>query len=168
MDMPTPLLDFLEGRAKSALPFLRAGVKQGQSATQIIANLAPLNLTFRRQAMLDVIAALQGKITPERKGGIEPPLTRLLGVNTPIPQDLHNPAVVNLNSNYQYVVNFAQEGVVTSDYLTVSSAVPLSIANIKLLGSLIANTGYLADVEAPQVSPTDVGVIEANVSPTAP
>jgi hypothetical protein len=159
--MAVPLLDFLTGRAKAALPFLVASAEKGRTAAQAIAELAPLNLTFRRQAMLDVYAALTSAPTPTR-------IERLIGPDVPIPQNLHTTSPAPLGTNYQYVVSFESLVTENPDYLTVVSDVPLSIADIRELGAELANDELYKDLDLGFVEASDVTVSRALVDNRVP
>lgn len=159
--MATPLLDFLVGRAKEALPYLRGAAKQGLSAAAAIELLRPLNLTFRRQSMLDVYAALTNRIDPERTA-------RFVGQTIPIPLELHNVSPVNLSTNYQYVVGATDETGEPIGYVTVVSNVALAPVQIRTrAGLLFASEGELY-LEEGSLPVTAVSIEEANVSPSAP
>lgn len=127
MIVAQPLLDFLTGSARAALPFLRSQVLQGISANQIISNLKDYGLSFQRQRVLDVIAALRGYADL-------PKYLRLVGGNTPLPYEAHVINIASQQANYNYVLKNenAPEGI--PEYITVSSVVPLSVNNILALG----------------------------------
>ena len=159
MSMAQPLLDFLTGRARTALPFLRAGVAQGLSSSAIIAALQGQGLSFARQRMLDVIAALQGRADINR-------YIRLAGETTPLPPEAHTVSVTNLRTNYQYVVR--AENPVTEDeyYVTVVSAVPLSVVQIRALAdSAFLGTGD-SSIDREEYDRSIVTIEEANVDPS--
>lgn len=160
MIMATPLLEFLEGRAKEALPYLRAAAAKGLTPTEAIKELTPLGLTFRRQAMLDVYAALQNRIDPERTA-------RLVGQGVPIPQELHNVSPVDLGSNYQYVVGAYDVSGEPLGYVTVSSNIPLSAERIRLKAGILFATGAEVYLEDPNIPIAAIAIGEANVSPGA-
>jgi hypothetical protein len=158
--MAQPLLDFLVGRAKAALPFLRKAAKEGLTATAAIESLKALNLTFQRQRMLDVYAALQSRADVNQ-------YIRLVGENTVLPEEAHHPAETNLNSNYQYVVGGVNAAGEDLGFATITSAVPLAAIEIRALGTgLLASGSYLEDVVT-DLEVAYVTIEEANVSPTA-
>jgi hypothetical protein len=159
--MAVPTLEFLTGRAKAALPFLVGAAERGLTPSQAIAELAPLNLTFRRQAMLDVYATLTSAPSPTR-------IERLIGANAPIPQNLHTTSPAPLGSNYQYQVSFGSLVTANPDYLTVTSDVPLSLAQIRELGAELGTKGGPSDVELGVISPDDVTVTKAYVDNRVP
>lgn len=159
--MNTPLLDFLEGRAKEALPFLRGAAARGLTPSQAIAELKPLNLTFQRQRMLDVYAALQNRIDPER-------IARLVGEDIPLPQELHNVSPVELGSNYQYVVGAFDDTGEPLGFVTVSSAVPLAPTAIRALAGGVFASDKELYLDEPQIPIAAIAIGEANVSPGAP
>lgn len=111
-----------------ALPFLRGFAERGLSATQALEQLKPMGLTFNRQRMLDVYAALQNKIDPERSA-------RLVGQDVPIPQELHNLAVNRQTHNYQYEVGAFDETGQPLGYVTVGSTIPLAASEIRTRAS---------------------------------
>lgn len=159
--MAQPLLDFITGRARLALPYLRAAAKQGLSAAKAIDLLRPFNLTFNRQRMLDVYGVLLNRIDPSR-------VERLVGSATPFPVDLHTPAPTNINSNFQYVVSTLDLTSQEDEYLTVSSSVPLAADEIREMGALLfANGQYFENEQAP-VRAGEVAIIEANVGQNVP
>lgn len=169
--MAEPLLDFLAGRAKAALPFLRGAVAQGLNINQIINALQASGIgTFRRQSMLDIIAALQNRFDPTN-----PKLTRiarfmrLVPETTVLPPEAHTVNVVTAQgSNYEYVVRLQSEENPVPRYITVVSEIPLSAANVYAV-SETTFYGYAAVDQTPlTIDPGDQTIIEANVSPTAP
>ena len=122
--MAQPLLDFIVGRARAALPFLRGLVAQALNPTAIVNRLQEQGLSFRRQAMFDLIAALQNRAGVAQYLRITPP-------NTPLPTEAHALSVVNLRSNYQYVVEAVNPISGAQSYITVSSEIPLSQVQIQ-------------------------------------
>lgn len=156
--MAQPLLDFLTGRARTALPFLRAGVNQGLSPTEIIASLQAQGIpTARRQTMLDIIAVLQGNAATRRT-------VRLLPPNEPIPAALHVTAVTNIKSLYQYTVRVTHPDLLTPQFLTVSSDVPLSRNNILADAQTMFTNGKYTQIEEDSYDLLDLQVFEARSS----
>ena len=158
MIVAQPLLDFLTGRAKSALPFLRASAARGESSAQAIANLKGLDLTFNRQRMLDVYGALLNRTSPDR-------WFRLVGETTPLPVEAHTVAVTNLSNNFQYLLH--AENTVTGDdyYVTVGSEFPLSKVQILALGDSTFTAPTRSGVTTEDYSQSVVTVLELNQSP---
>lgn len=159
--MAQPLLDFLVGRAKEALPYLSGAARQGLTAAAAIDLLKPLNLTFNRQRMLDVYAALQNRKDPERSA-------RLVGENVPIPQELHRESPADLSTNYQYVVGAYDENGDNLGHVTVVSSVPLAAAAIRenALDIFRSDTALYLSVKNAAIN--SVSIVEANVSVSAP
>lgn len=161
--MSVPLLDFLTGRAKQALPFLEGFAQKGFTPAQALEALKGLAPTFNRQSMLDVYAALQSRLTPER-------VLRLAGRTAPIPISLHNPSPADLGSNYQYRVGAFDETGEPIGYVTVSSNIPLAAVQIEATaGLLFGSQGelYLEEGSLP-VSAIAIENIYRNTSTTAP
>ena len=121
--MAQPLLDFLTGRARAALPFLRAAAAQGLSGAVAIELVRQFAQTFQRQQMLDIYAVLQNRADPER-------IARLVGQYAPIPNELHTPSVTQLKNPYEYVVVATDEEGEDIGALTVGSTFPLSAEEI--------------------------------------
>lgn len=139
--MAIPALDFLTGRAREALPFLRGAIARGLTNPEILALKGIEFPSFARQRMLDVIAVLR-QLVPVRAGS--PTLfqryLRLVPPTTTMPIESHAPSVTNLSSTYQYLVR--ADNLVTDEqiYITVSSAVPLSQVQI----NAVADSTFLS------------------------
>jgi hypothetical protein len=159
--MAIPLLDFLEGRARQALPFLRSAAAKGLTATAALESIKGLTPTFNRQRMLDIYAVLQERADPEK-------LARLVGQNVPIPQELHTPSPAEMRSNYQYVVEAIDEFAEPIGYVTISSAIPLSGADIRASAGLIFATQSELYLEEETQRASAVSIIEANVNASVP
>jgi hypothetical protein len=155
--MATPLLDFLTGRAKQALPTLKGAAARGLSPTAALAELVPLNLTFNRQRMLDVYAALQPAVAPERA-------FRLAGQNVPLPYELHNNPPQQMIHNFEYVVEAVDEFSNPLGYLTVTSAVPLSGNEIRAQAGELFATQADEYLEEPGKKIDAVSIVEANAN----
>lgn len=155
--MAQPLLDFLTGSARRALPFLRSAAAKGLSANAAIAGLRQLDIGVQRQRVLDIYAVLQNRANPER-------IARLAGENTTIPVDVHTPAPVDIANPFQYVIEANIEGEATGDYLTVVSTVPLSPRQIREQGVFLFNGEDYRDLELGPLSTVDIQIIEANAS----
>lgn len=159
--MAQPLLDFLEGRAKAALPFLRAGVAQGLSPTAIIASLEGKVETFRRQAMLDIIHALQGVYKL-------PQYLRITPKATPLAAEAHVTSPSAMDTNYQYVTKLDNPDLPAPIYITVVSDVPLS--QIAIMGQAqlmyLGEKYGLAGIDEFQRSTVDI--VSASINPSTP
>ena len=160
--MAEPLLDFLTGRAKAALPFLRGAVAQGLKPEQIIAALQASGIpTFRREVMLGIIAALENRADLARYLRIVPP-------TTPLPPEAHTVNVVyNQTDNYQYGVKIVDPASPAPTWVTVVSAIPLSASNIRAVAETM-QTRYTQFIPNYDIESVDFQIIEANVKPTAP
>lgn len=143
--MATPALDFLTGRAREALPFLRGAIARGLSNAEILALKGIEFASFARQRMLDVIAILRQSV-PVRAGS--PTLfqryLRIVPPTTPLPIEAHAPSVTNLSSTYQYLVRADNLKTDEEFFITVSSAVPLSQVQI----NAVADTIFLGPTES--------------------
>lgn len=155
--MAQPLLDFLTGSARRALPFLKQYAKEGLSANAAASRLKLENAGIQRQKVLDIYAVLQNRANPER-------IARVTGENTTIPVEIHTPVPVDINSPFQYVVEANIEGQATGDYLTVVSTVPLSPRQIREQGVFLFNGEDYRDLELGPLSTVDIQIIEANAS----
>jgi hypothetical protein len=154
-------LGFLTGRAARALPYLQGAAAEGLSPTAALAILAPLNLTFNRQRMLDVYAALQARVEPERAA-------RLVGQNVPLPQELHFTYPRQMLSDYEYVVEAVDEFLEPIGYVTISSSVPLAANEIRARAGLLFTTQSENYLEEEDQVPAAISITEANVNATAP
>jgi len=156
--MAQPLLDFITGRARAALPFLRGAVAQGLAPTAIVEALRTQGLSFRAQAMYDVIAALQNRASVAQYLRLTPP-------TTPLPAEAHALSVVNLRANYQYVVSAVNAASGAEYDITVSSAVPLS--RVQILAA--ADSAFLGSgnsaIGQREYEATTRSIIEANRDP---
>jgi len=156
-----PDLTFLQGSALRALPFIRAMVAQGASANSIISQLKLGDTPLRRQTALDIISLLKGK------GDLQN-IIRLTSPNTPLPQEAHEPSVVNISSNYQYLVLAENTNAGIDAYVTVSSAVPLSANNIfAVAGTLFTGPGDYGITQSQYLGGT-LSIEKATVGPEAP
>jgi hypothetical protein len=155
--MATPLLDFLTGRAKQALPILKGAAARGLSATAALALLVPEHLTFNRQRMLDVYAALQPAVAPERA-------FRLVGQNAPLPYELHNNPPQQMAHNFEYVVEAVDEFAEPLGYLTVSSAVPLAGNEVRARAVQLFESQPEEYLEDPLKQIGAISVVEANAN----
>jgi hypothetical protein len=154
-------LSFLTGRAGEALPYLKGAAAEGLTPTAAIALLKGLNLTFNRQRMLDVYAALQARVDPERAA-------RLVGQNAPIPQELHFTPPQQMLANYEYVVEAVDEFAEPIGYVTISSSVPLAANEIRARGGLLFVTQSEVYLEEEDQIPHAVTIVEANVNASVP
>lgn len=164
--MPQPLLDFLTGRARQALPYLRALAARGTQAGVALEILRSFDLGFQRQQFLDVYAALQNRADVNRYLRIVPP-------NTLLPPEAHTVAVTELTSqgrfvNYQYVLEVENEPLGAPEFITVSSQVPLSQNEILSLGTGVLNNPAAYDFSTDQLGKIQLSIAEANVSQRAP
>lgn len=159
--MAVPLLDFVTGRARQALPFLKKAASEGLTPTQAISQLRELGGGGQTQRLLDIYAALQNRISLPR-------ILRLVGETTTIPKDLHHLAETTINSNYQYVIATSVGGYPTPDFLTVTSSVPLSAAQIRAQGAFLFNSEEYSDLDLGPVEQSDIDITEANVADYAP
>ena len=159
--MPQPLLDFLTGRARQALPFLRQLVSEGLEPTVIISELREYNLGFQTQRVLDVIAALYGRANVAR-------WIRLVGANTALPPEAHTTNVAGQSTNYQYVVRVENAPVGVPEFLTVSSDIPLSWNSIQSKALIAAIVSGPPKSEEEDFEDITFVPIEANVSVAAP
>jgi hypothetical protein len=153
-------LSFLTGKAGEALPYLKGAAAEGLTPTAAIALLKGLNLTFNRQRMLDVYAALQARVDPERAA-------RLVGQNVPLPQELHFTYPRQMSSDYEYVVEAVDEFAEPIGYVTISSSVPLAANEIRARGGLLFVTQSELYLEEEQQIPHSVSITEANVNASA-
>jgi hypothetical protein len=153
-------LSFLTGRAAQALPTLQGAAAEGLTPTAALALLTPLNLTFNRQKMLDVYASLQARVDPERAA-------RLVGQNVPLPQELHFTYPRQMISDYEYVVEAADEFAEPIGYVTISSSVPLAANEIRARAGLLFVTQSELYLEEENQIPHAVSITEANVNASA-
>lgn len=144
-----------------ALPFLRGFAERGLTPSQAIAELKPLDLTFNRQRMLDVYAALQERTDPER-------LARLVGQDIPIPQDLHAPSVNKQSNNYQYEVGAFDENGDALGYVTVGSYVGLAGNQIRTLAMRLFTEDASIYLDRPKVPINSISIVSATVSNEVP
>lgn len=156
--MAEPLLDFLTGRARAALPFLRYAAARNLPAS--IANdiLRQLGGGLQTQRIGDIYAVLQQRANPER-------IARLSGENAVIPIDIHTVSPEQLSSNYQYVIRTDITTNQQEDFLTVSSDVPLSPGQIRQQGATLFNSGLYKDLELGTVLPDEIVIVELNRNP---
>jgi hypothetical protein len=159
--MAIPELGPLPGRAGVALPFLRGAAKLGYSPARALQELITLGLSFRRQQTLDLYATLQGRADLER-------IARGIGENTVLPYDVHNEMQFKLGSNYQYVVEVEAPNLGTSEYITVSSAVRLTAAEIRRLAVRLATSGNYEGFHQFTTGEQYTVITEANRSPGVP
>lgn len=124
--MAQPLLDFLTGRARAALPYLEALAARNVRTADVFAILQGFDLSFQRQRVLDVYASLQGRIDPERTA-------RLVGQGNVIPDEFTNVAPVKIKNQYSYLVSTPNIHTGEKEYGTVGSDVPLSANTIRVL-----------------------------------
>lgn len=153
--MAMPLLDFITGRARQALPFLRAAAVRGDTPSAALASLKPLDLTFNRQRMLDVYAALQNRLDVART-------LRLVGSSTPIPAELHDIAASNINSNYQYIVGAYSEEGIPLGFLTVASSETLTRGEIEERAGILFATQTELYIEDEQIPIAGLRIVELN------
>lgn len=156
--MAEPLLDFLTGRARAALPFLRYAAARNLPAS--IANdiLRQLGGGLQTQRIGDIYAVLQNRANAER-------VARLTGENGIIPIDLHVASPNELSSNYQYVIQAVINNEATGDFLTVSSDIPLSPGQIRAQGVFLFNRSDYRDLELGPVVADDIQIVELNRNP---
>jgi hypothetical protein len=159
--MAQPLLDFLEGRARQVLPYLRKLVSQGLSSHDIQLILGEFGLGLRRTVLLDIIAALKGARDVGR-------YIRLVGENTPIPLEGHAVAPVNLSNNYSYLVEVENGPVTVPEFVTVTSAIPLSANQIFSVATGILASGDSGELSDRELAAVTLAINEAQVSPSAP
>lgn len=152
--MAQPLLDFLTGRARAALPYLEALAARNVRTADVFAILQGFDLSFQRQRVLDLYATLQGRIDPERSA-------RLVGAGNVIPDELTNVAPVKLRSNYQYLISATGAEATEPTFATVSSDVPLSANTIRLLASEVLTSDQEAYKLGSFVNPSDVTIVRA-------
>lgn len=156
-----PDLTFLQGSALRALPFIRALVAQGYSGNSIIRQLRLGGTPLKTQTATDIISLLRGKGTLQN-------FIRLTGPNTPLPLEAHEPSVVNIGSNYQYLVLAENTKAGTEGYVTVSSAVPLSTnAIFAVAGTLFTGPGDYGITQSEYLAGT-LSIEKATVGPEAP
>jgi hypothetical protein len=156
MAMAQPLLDFLEGRARVALPFLRAAANAGVKVTAVIDVLRAFGLKFATQPILDIYAALQGRADIRRYLRIVPPATTL-------PAEAHAANVVyNQAENYNYVIRVFNPALQHEQYVVVASAVPLSQLQIRAKVDAMFATGERYKLSLEEYSDAEVTIEEAN------
>jgi hypothetical protein len=156
-----PVLEFLTGRARQALPYLRAAAAQGLSANAAIAALKAIPIALQRQKALDIYGVLLSRVSPER-------IIRLVGETTPIPIEFHSPAVRDQFSNYQYVVSTPNQLTDELAYLTVSSAVPLAGAEIRELGQQAFEGVGDSSIAGGFIEGQNITINEANIGGQVP
>jgi hypothetical protein len=157
MNMAQPLLDFITGSARMALPFLRKAAAAGVKAGAVIDVLRAFGLKFSTQRMLDVYAALQGRADLSRYLRIVPPTVTL-------PYEAHTEAVFNMRTNYQYVVRVFNPATQNEQYVTVVSEFPLAEVQIRAEVDTIFATGQKYQVPLDEYTDSDVSIVEANRS----
>lgn len=136
-------------------------VAQGASANSIISQLKLGDTPLRRQTALDIISLLKGK------GDLQN-IIRLAGPNTVLPPEAHSPSVVNIGSNYQYLVLAENTKAGTEAYVTVSSAVPLAVnAIFSVAGTLFTGPGDYGITQSEYLAGT-LSIENATVGPEAP
>jgi hypothetical protein len=161
MAMAQPLLSFLTGRARAALPFIESGVARGLSPTKIIESLIGLTPLFRRQTMLDVIAALQGRADLPRWMRITPP-------SEPLPLAAHVVSPVDLRGNYQYVLKVDNAPFNVPPNITVNSAVSLSQEEIFDNGRRVLVQSEKYPINEAEAMLIQFEITKATIAPSAP
>ena len=155
--MPEPLLDFITGRARAALPFLRKAAAAKVSPSAAADVLRAFGAGIQTQKLLDIYAVLQQRFSVAQ-------VLRLVPETTPIPEDLHFEPPFDVNHNFEYVVAPTFSVGNPDDYLTVVSSVPLSPASIRALGAELGTEGGESDIQAGILAPEDISIIEINKS----
>lgn len=158
--MPQPLLDFLVGRARQALPYMRALAARGTNAGVALEILQQFDLGFQKQRFLDVYAALQNRADVNR-------YARLVGPNGILPPEAHTVAVTELTSNgqpvnYQYLLEVENGPIQAPEYITVSSQVPLSTNDIFSLGTSILSNPARYSLTQEELGQITLSLQEAN------
>jgi hypothetical protein len=156
MAMAQPLLDFLEGRARVALPFLRAAATAGVKVTAVIDVLRAFGLKFATQPILDIYAALQGRADIKR-------YLRIVPLTTTLPSEAHKANVVyNQIANYNYVIRVFHPDTMGTQYVVVASAVPLSQLQIRAKVDAMFATGERYKLTLEEYADSEVTIEEAN------
>lgn len=155
--MAQPLLDFLVGRARQALPYMRALAARGTQPGIALEILKEFELGFQRQQFLDVYAALRNKADLNR-------YLRVVPANVTLPPESHAIAVTELTSagrpvNFQYTLELENEPLEAPEFITVSSQVPLSQNQILALG-----VGVLSDPSKYPFSTDQLGKIQLSIA----
>lgn len=142
MEMAQPLLDFLEGRARAFLPFLRTGAAAGVKATAVIDVLRAFGIPFTTQRVLDIYAALQNRADLPR-------YLRLVPQTIPLPPEAHTINVVYEQvADYNYLVSVFHPATGRQEYITVASDIALSQANIRAqVDALFSGEKYQISLE---------------------
>ena len=168
MFMPQPLLDFLEGRARQALPFLRAAAKTELTAVQILAEMraffppgATEPLRLQTQRALDIIAALRSRADVNR-------WIRLAGPATVLPPEAHFRNIAPQRSTFQYVVQVQNAPGEIPEIMTVSSDIPLSWESIQHGALLLAFDESRYEVDLALLGNISFTAVEANVKKGTP
>lgn len=155
--MAQPLLDFLTGRARAALPFMRAAAAAGVKATNALDVLRAFGVGFQAQAFYDVYNALLGRAKL-------PAYLRLVPENVPLPYEAHfvNPAPQR--NNYQYIVRVFHPPTQNEQHVAIVSDTALSQAQIfAATDELFAGeTPY--EVMAEQYPDAEKTILEASVA----
>lgn len=159
--MAFPLLDFVTGRARAALPFLQGFARQGLSPTAAISALRELGGGGQTQRLLDIYAVFQKRATTER-------VARLVGPLNVVPRELHTAAPYSLVHNYQYVISVPNAETLQDDYLSVSSDVRLTPLQIRTIGVGLFNSEQYQGATPQIYTPEDITIVNFNVSQGAP
>jgi hypothetical protein len=155
--MAQPLLDFLTGRARAALPFMRKAVAAGVSAANALDVLRAFGVGFQTQAFYDVYNALLGRAKL-------PAYLRIVPDTTTLPYEAHAVNPVRQRTNYEYVIKIFHPPTGHQQYITVGSAVPLSVLQLKAQTDAIFASEAIYEVTREEYPDSEVTVIEANVA----
>jgi hypothetical protein len=155
--MAQPLLDFLTGRARAALPFMRKAAAAGVTAANALDVLRAFGVGFQTQAFYDVYNALLGKATIKN-------YLRIVPETVTLPYEAHAVNPVRQRTNYEYVLEIFHPPTGHQQYITVGSAIPLSQLQLKAQADAIFSSEAVYEVEQAEYPDSEVTVIEANVA----
>ena len=154
--MAQPKLEFLTGKARQALPFLRGFANAELSPTSALNLLKALNIPIRTQTVLDIYAALQNRADLNRYLRLVPP-------TEPLPAEAHTGAVAPQRNNFEYIIQVTHPASKVSQYVQIGSDIPLSRNAIesRVAAIFIGNEKYNISLE--DYPDATVKIVEANI-----
>jgi hypothetical protein len=159
--MAQPFLEFLTGRARIALPYLRGASARGLTTSAALALLKELGIAIRTQTATDIYAALRGRANPEQ-------YSRLIPSTEPLPYEAHGRNIQPQEENYQYVVEVFHPQTGNQQYIQFASAIPLSRNLIDARVEMIFAAGEKYAVTFEQLPDSSITIVEASTSLSAP
>lgn len=155
--MAQPQLEFLTGKARQALPFLRGFARAELSPTSALNLLKALNIPIRTQTTLDIYAALQNRADITRYLRLVPP-------TQPLPTEAHTGAVAPQRNNFEYIIQVTHPATGVSQYVQIGSDIPLSqnAINSRVDAIFAGNEKYQIALE--DYPDSTVQIVEANIA----